>query len=112
MWSNPQFPADLVLFIEEILNGKLHFLCSVQYVKHQTLSDITAQKNKFSIKDFFNKCDQIHRKSRIYSHLLKKSLKENFIFSTVHHKVHSIQTLSLKNYAINEMQWKGKKINQ
>ena len=28
MWPNPQFPADLVLFIEEILNGKLHFLCS------------------------------------------------------------------------------------
>ena len=24
--SNPQFPADLVTFPEEILNGKLHFL--------------------------------------------------------------------------------------
>ena len=24
----PQFPADLVTFTEEILNGKLHFLCS------------------------------------------------------------------------------------
>ena len=23
-----QFPADLVIFTEEILNGKLHFLCS------------------------------------------------------------------------------------
>ena len=31
-------------------------------------------KNKFSIKDFFNKCDQIR------SHLLKKSLMKNFIF--------------------------------
>ena len=28
MWPNPQLPADLVTFIEEILNGKLHFLCS------------------------------------------------------------------------------------
>ena len=28
MWPNPQFPADLVTFIEEILNGKLHF-CAV-----------------------------------------------------------------------------------
>ena len=26
--QNPQFPADLVTFTEEILNGKLHFLCS------------------------------------------------------------------------------------
>ena len=24
-----KFPADLVTFTEEILNGKLHFLCSV-----------------------------------------------------------------------------------
>ena len=37
---------------------------------------ITAQKMKFSIKDFFNKCDQIRRKLRIWSHLLKKSLME------------------------------------
>ena len=29
MWPNPQFPtADLVTFTEEILNEKLHFLCS------------------------------------------------------------------------------------
>ena len=35
---------------------------------------------KFSIKDFFSKCDQIRRKLRIWSHLLKKSLMENLIF--------------------------------
>ena len=29
MWPNPQETADLVTFTEEILNGKLHFLCSV-----------------------------------------------------------------------------------
>ena len=28
MWPNPQFPADLVTFTEEILNEKLHLLCS------------------------------------------------------------------------------------
>ena len=28
MLPNPQFPADLITFTEEILNGKLHFLCS------------------------------------------------------------------------------------
>ena len=38
---------------------------------------------KFSIKDFFCKCDQIRRKLRIVSHLLKKSLLENFIFCAV-----------------------------
>ena len=40
----------------------------------------TAQKMKFSIKDFFSKCDQIRSFLRICSHLLKKSLMENFIF--------------------------------
>ena len=39
---------------------------------------------KFSIKDFFSKCDQIRRKLRIWSHLLKKSLMQNFIFSPVY----------------------------
>ena len=24
MWPNPQFPADLVTFTEEIINGKVH----------------------------------------------------------------------------------------
>ena len=38
---------------------------------------------KFSIKDFFSKFDQIHRKLRIWLHLLKKSLMENFIFNAV-----------------------------
>ena len=40
----------------------------------------TAQKMKFPIKDFFSGCDQIRRKLQICSHLLKKSLMENFIF--------------------------------
>ena len=38
---------------------------------------------KFSIKDFFSKCDHIRRKLRIWTHLLKKSLIENFIFCAV-----------------------------
>ena len=29
MWPNPQFPAGLLTFTEEILHGKLCFLCSV-----------------------------------------------------------------------------------
>ena len=38
---------------------------------------------KFSIKDFFSKCDLIRRKLLIWSHLLKRSLMENFIFCAV-----------------------------
>ena len=40
----------------------------------------TAQKMKFSIRDFFSKCDQVRRKLRIWSHVLKKSSLESFIF--------------------------------
>ena len=43
----------------------------------------TAQKMKFSTKDFFSKCNQIRSFLQIWSHLLKKSLMKNFIFSAV-----------------------------
>ena len=35
------------------------------------------------MKDFFSKCDQIRRKLLIWSHLLNKSIQENFIFCAV-----------------------------
>ena len=38
---------------------------------------------KFSIKNFFSKCDQIRSFLRNWSYLLKKSLMENFIFWAV-----------------------------
>ena len=56
---------------------------------------------KFSIIDFYSKYDQIHRKLRIWSHLLKKSLMENFIFCAVSvlTKSFSVAELSLlKHY--------------
>ena len=46
----------------------------------QDLSIFTAQKMIFSLKDFFSKYDQFHEKLSIWSHLLRKSLTENFIF--------------------------------
>ena len=52
----------------------------------------TSQKLKFSIKNFFSKHDQIRRKLQIWSHLLNKSLMENFIFcseSQCSFKLHS-----------------------
>ena len=44
---------------------------------------MATQKIKFSIKDFFSKCDQIHSFLWICSHLLKKPLIENFILCAV-----------------------------
>ena len=41
------------------------------------------KKMKFYIKDLFSKSDQIPSLLRIWSHLLKKYLMENFIFCAV-----------------------------
>ena len=38
---------------------------------------------KFSIKNLFSKYGQIRRNLQIWSHLLKKSLMNNFIFGAV-----------------------------
>ena len=44
---------------------------------------------KFSVEDFFSKCDQIRSFLRIWSHLLKKCSMENFIFCTVFYSYNS-----------------------
>ena len=46
-------------------------------------------KMKFSIKDCFSKCDQICSCHRSWSHLLKKSLMENFVFCSMY--AHSVK---------------------
>ena len=63
---------------------------------------------KFSIKDFFCKCDQIRRKLQIWSHLLKKCLKENLILYQLYllqyspgiDKLNKLRTLSKKALTI------------
>ena len=52
-------------------------------VRQLSVTCFTAKKKKFSIKNLFSKCDEIRRKLRIWSHLPKKSLLENFIFCAV-----------------------------
>ena len=60
-------------------------------INYQSLKN-TAQNMKFSNKDFFSKCYQwIRSFLRIWSHLLKKSLMENFIFCAVSRN-HTIPT--------------------
>ena len=63
--------------------------CYRQFFSHDCIYFISFinqtlhKKMKFSVKDFFRKCDQIRRKLQIWSHLLKKFLMENFIFCVV-----------------------------
>ena len=74
-FSLKQAPVPLPFFkgIELICNS----IWSHLWYSHCT------KKMTFSTKEFFIKCDQIRRKLPIWSHLLKKTLMENFIFCAV-----------------------------
>ena len=61
----------------------------------------TAQKMKFSIKDFFKKCGQFCSSLRIWSHSLKKPLMENFIFLYSVRK--NLQNANLKTTLLGHM---------
>ena len=63
--------------------SKNHLFSSSQSFSVYLLAQINAQKMNFFVKNLFSKCEHIRIKLRIYSHLLNKSLTENFIFCVV-----------------------------
>ena len=69
-------------FIHNAIKWKVVVWCLSLLLKFIQPSQILVHctKMKLSIKDFFSKCEQIRRKLWIWSHLLKKSLIENFMF--------------------------------
>ena len=68
---------DLFLTTETII-------CNNSNVYVDNTKPLTLHKEiKFSIYDFFRKCDQIPCFLQIWSHLLSKSLMENVIFCAV-----------------------------
>ena len=69
------------------LTSPIYIFKLVLYCNSIIISNYTAKKMKFSIKDFFSKCEQIRRSSRMGSHLLKKSLMEKFISRAVPNQV-------------------------
>ena len=74
-----------VLYLNFFLRTRFTWLTIDSVIDEELWShQNTAQKMKFSVEDFFSKCDQIHLKMWICSHLLKKSLMENFIFCAVY----------------------------
>ena len=64
------------------------------------LRNTHCTKMKFFIKDFFSKCDQIRSFLRIWSHLLKKSSMQNFIFCVVNkqskHVLKNIELIAIE----------------
>ena len=64
-------------------NKSIDLLCQSMQINELVTIWCSAQKMSFSIKNFFSKCDQIRKKLWIWSHLLKKSFMENFMFFAV-----------------------------
>ena len=64
----------------QFYSSRCFFLCFLSSSVHSK-TIFAAQKMKLSIHDFSSKWDQI--RLRIWSHLLKKSLMEDFIFRAV-----------------------------
>ena len=54
MWPNSQFPTDLVMFTEEILNGKFQFLCSITKSKFRHQSVFADRKFYINFSQIFN----------------------------------------------------------
>ena len=68
MRPNPHETADLFTFTEEILNGKLHFLCSdMSFDRFQKQPFVDVVQNSRSLK-FRN----IHRKTTVLQSLFNK----------------------------------------
>ena len=89
LWEETMF--DLVKSSHIFMDGMSfwRFGISITYSHWCILERMTVFSNCFVItnmtakkwsKDFFSKWNQIHRKLRIWSHLLNNSLMENFIF--------------------------------
>ena len=92
--------------------GRTFWIGLTTLVDVRFLENTTAQKIKFSKMGFFRKCEQIRRKLRIWSHLLKKSLMKNFIFcectfskSTYNKWVHLMHRLQYSDIKI-RLNWK------
>ena len=66
------------------------------------VGNVTAQKMKFSIKDFFSECNQVRSFLRIWSNSLKKSLMKDFILVqwSGHYSLNCIQSINISNKII------------
>ena len=89
MWPNPQETADLVIFTEDILNGKLHFLCSVRF------SFDILQKLSFNfLVCFFCKKNQMRISSMMacFTKIVNGAILEMF-FSVLNTFFHAISNI-------------------
>ena len=75
MRPNPQFPAVSITFTEEILNGKIHFLCSVLVFAGVVIEIQYGSQTPVNTQEFERRTFQSHQ-----SHYLKhQAIKPNML---------------------------------
>ena len=75
MGPNPQFPADLVTFTKKILNGKLHFLCSVKVKEISKERDSLPNKIKAKLSAIeFRNIQKAMFQERLKNYLAKSDI--------------------------------------
>ena len=75
-WRSSVKTLILSVIVQWLINEALEYIDVMEGI-------LTVQTIKFLIKNFFSKCDPIRSFLRIWSHLLKMSLMQNFIFCTM-----------------------------
>ena len=70
-------------FRKLLLNFNFNKPLALTSPKAVSSDDTLHKKSSFLLRICFRKCDQIRKELRIWSHLLKKSVMENFIFCVV-----------------------------
>ena len=74
---------NLALYLTKSRGEKVTQMSTFKTICIFNLQSGRFSRNKFSIKNFFRKCDPIRNFLWIWPHLLKKSLMENFIFCAI-----------------------------
>ena len=86
-YSGPTFPSSKNFLRFRNKNLLIELYRNIQTFAFQVLRECSSCPSRNhctkSIKDFFSKCDQIRSFLWFWSHLLKKSLMEDFIFCAV-----------------------------
>ena len=107
MRPNPQETADLITFTEEVLNGKLHILCSD--------SDFIFIDDNFNPKGHFieladgTRSNNVAKERRTVvislrtkeGNLVKATLENTLFIPTYHQRIFSIQTATQKGAKTN-----------
>ena len=111
-WQSFILNSAIDLFPRNLTN-LARTVISQNTLEQSSLSYVTAQKIKFSIKNFFSKYDQIRRKLRIWSYLLILNGKLHFLCSVCSYNlIAGTSVFALKNVVVKIVRKMSKKYRE